>query len=72
MPNDSMKEISSIKVKRLLFKRFLKENSREIYVKVPKFKGGKSFEFSANVDYLNQDSMVIITPYLEDEHAFLL
>lgn len=70
MPNDSMKGDIVYQSKKITFKTILKENSREIYVKIPKFKGGKSFEFSANVDYLNQDSMVIITPYLDDEHAF--
>lgn len=70
MPTDSMKGDIVYESKKISFKALIKENKRELLVKIPKFHKGKAFEFSAIIDYMNKDSLVIITPYKDDEKAF--
>ncbi len=70
MPTDSMVGDIVYRHKKISFTVTLKENTREIHVVIPKFKGKKAFEFKASIAYRNDDSMVIITPYKDDQHAF--
>ena len=43
---------------------------KELYCHIPKYEGDKSFELYVKLYYRNEDSMVIVTPYKEDEKAF--
>lgn len=70
MPTDSMVGDINYVDKKITFSVKLVGNSREIYCKVPKFHKGESFEFKASVNYTNDDSMVIMTPYQDDPKAF--
>lgn len=70
LPTDSMVGDIEYKDKKITFSIKLEEGKRIIYVKVPKFKKGKSFEFSATITYRNKDTMVIVTPYKNDPLAF--
>ncbi|MDF2856047.1 MAG: hypothetical protein K0Q87_1898 [Neobacillus sp.] len=43
---------------------------KQLKVRVPNFDGGKPFELDVKLHYRNQDTMVIATPFKEDEKAF--
>ncbi len=70
LPTDSMVGDINYLDKKAEFRVKLSENCREIYCKIPKFDKGQSFEFRANATYLNDDTMVIVTPFPGDDKAF--
>ncbi len=70
LPVDSMKGDIDYHDKKISFQVLLKNGKRELYVNIPKFSKGQSFEFKASVEYMNDDTMVIMTPYKDDRLAF--
>lgn len=70
MPTDSMVGDIEYNDRKITWSCKLEKGKRILYCKVPKFKDGESFEFSAEVTYRNKDTMVIVTPYKDDPLAF--
>ncbi|MBP2241780.1 hypothetical protein J2Z40_002352 [Cytobacillus eiseniae] len=46
------------------------DTHKRLYCKIPNFDGSRAFELDVNLFYQNQDSMVIATPFKENEKAF--
>ena len=46
------------------------ETHKELYCKIPNFADDRTFELNAKLFYRNRDSMVIATPFVENEKAF--
>lgn len=70
MPTDSSVGDIYYRDRKVGFQVKLSEGKRHIHCVIPKFHKGESFEFKATVSALNEDSLVIVTPYKEDDKAF--
>lgn len=70
MPSTSQEGDISFKNKKLeiLFKH--NGDNRQLYFYMPKFKNGKALKIEAVLSELPKDSMVIATPFAEDDKAF--
>ncbi len=70
MPSTSVTGDIAYKNKKLEMSFKIDDKSRQLYFYMPKFKNGKALKIQANLSELPKDSMVIATPFAEDDKAF--
>lgn len=71
MPSTSVEGDVSVKNKKLAIDYIVKDNKRHIRCDFPSFDGGKGIKINLVLDNNpNDDTMVIATPWAEDEKAF--
>lgn len=70
MPSTSAKGDVSVKNRKLKIDFTVKDNVRRIKCSFPSFDGGKGLKVDISLDNSPQDTMVIATPWAEDDKAF--
>ncbi len=70
MPSDSSKGDVKIKNKTLAVEYLVRSGKRIIRCDFPSFDSGKGLQVNIELEDLKQDTMVIATPWAEDEQAF--
>lgn len=70
MPTDSKTGDITYRYRKIQMSMKSHDDYKEISCQIPNFDRGKFFELNVKLYYLNQDSMVIATPFVENEKAF--
>ena len=70
LPSSSEEGVSTFENGRVHFRFEVKDGVRKIHAQFARFDGDEDLTFDAVLDDEPQDSMVIVTPWEEDKHAF--
>lgn len=70
LPNDSKTGDITYEHRKIQMSMKSYQTHKELFCNIPNFDNGKTFELNVKLYYRNEDSMVIATPFLENEKAF--
>ncbi|MFD1851581.1 DUF2804 domain-containing protein [Oceanobacillus bengalensis] len=70
LPNDSKTGDITYQHRKIQMSMESHETHKGLFCRIPNIDGGQTFELDVKLYYRNQDSMVIATPFADDEKAF--